>query len=127
MGVVSSYRRKHTFKTDFDLEKGELFFDGFSIPTNAYELYTSLLGTINQSIDILKNQEWAFKIIVKLDCLSASAVQVLNELFKQFIKIKGEHGVQVDWYYDIYDSEFLETATMISDSLALPFNFIVNA
>lgn len=117
---------EHTHKTpeiDFNLSGGKLFIKGVSVPENAHEFYFPLIDWLQKHLPNFKKDN------IVLDCkisyLNTSSLQFLGDIFFLLDDLQ-EHSptinVEVNWYYDSYDSDMKETGMDFKDVVNIDFN-----
>lgn len=117
---------EQTHKTpeiDFNLSTGRLSISGVSVPENAHEFYFPII-------------EWLQHNITKCDCnncvleckisyLNTSSLQFLGDLFFLVDSLKSKiptKEININWYYDSYDSDMKETGDDFKDVVDVNFN-----
>jgi len=117
---------EHTHKTpeiNFKLSEGKLCISGVSVPENAHEFYFPLIEWLQKHLPSFNKD--CLVLDCKISYLNTSSLQFLGDIFflldnlhESFPSTK----IEVNWYYDSYDSDMKETGMDFKDVVSLDFN-----
>lgn len=117
---------EHTHKTPeigFDFFEGKMSIAGVSVPENAHEFYFPLIEWLQKHLpDFKKN---TLILDCKISYLNTSSLQFLGDIFFLLDDMQENSPaikVEVNWYYDSYDSDMKETGMDFKDAVNIDFN-----
>jgi hypothetical protein len=125
MNIFSLSESKRTPEIIFNLETGELIFNGNSTPEDVNLFYSPLLTWIDINKPLIVNDIKTISIQVNLVYFNSATLKFLVSLLKYIISLKGVDNVKITWCYDRDDEDMLETAKDISKVLSIPIKFVV--
>tara|TARA_B100000809_G_scaffold233775_1_gene250734 strand:- start:4428 stop:4808 length:381 start_codon:yes stop_codon:yes gene_type:complete len=121
---MKNFRIESTSKTptvDFKLDSGELLVSGISVPENAVEFYTPVVGWL---INYAANPQHKTVLSLKLTYLNTSSLQFLYDALKELDEISVPDSVIINWYYAEDDDDMKETGEDFKEVTSAEFNFI---
>jgi hypothetical protein len=107
----------------FDPEKGELHFEGRSIPEDTIKFYDPILKWVEEYIETERKDTTNFHI--NLEYFNTSTSRYLFGIFKilESYHLKGNQ-VLIHWYYETDDFEMLESGEDYASILKIPFKMV---
>ena len=109
---------KNTPLIDF-FSSGKLIFAGSAYPENANEFFEPLI----EWIVALQTEAVDFDLIIEY--INTAAAKKLMELLQKLQLNKNIQICQVNWFYQKWDEDGLETGQILSDSLpGIKFDFV---
>ena len=120
MNIFTLTQSKHTPEVIFDLENGELVFNGNSIPEDVALFYSPLLAWIEKHKTYIVEDMKHLFIKVDLVYFNSATLKYLVSILKHVISLKDHESILILWLYDREDEDMLETAKDISSVLSIP-------
>jgi TATA-box binding protein (TBP) (component of TFIID and TFIIIB) len=100
-------------------ESGKLILAGSVYPENAKEFFEPIIEWIEE----FQNEEVDFDLIIEY--INTSSAKKLLELLQKLDSSKYILSRKVNWFYQKWDEDSLETGQILSDSLpGITFNFV---
>ena len=110
-----------TPKIILDLNKGDFYFSGCSMPENVNEFYSPILGYFDQYLEKPSKQS---RVIFNLEYINSSSSQMLLAvLYKLRRLIDQSYSVKVEWHYMEDDDDIYETGKTFSELSEIAFEF----
>jgi len=110
-----------TPEIDFDKDSGELLILGISVPENAIEFYTPVIGWLISYASTPKNKTI---LSFKLTYINTSSLQYLYDVLKEIDEICEPDSVVINWYFAEDDDDMKETGEDFQEVTKSKFNFI---
>jgi hypothetical protein len=99
---------------------GKLILAGSVYPENSKEFFEPVIDWIRE----LEAHEVDFDMIVEY--MNTSAAKKIWELLKSLQANKKVSSIKINWFYQEWDDDILETGKILADSLPdIGFNFVV--
>lgn len=116
---------KGTSKTPsvtFNAGTGIIDIKGRSIPENSVEFYKPLVDWLEE----YKSSPLPHtKVNIQLEYFNTSSSKCILDVFKKLEIInKGEHAVEINWYYEEDDEDMLEAGEDYESIIQVPFNML---
>lgn len=112
---------KETPTVILDQEKGVFEISGISMPEDVFAFYEPIMDWLNE---YKKNPLQNTKFIFKLKYTNtASSKAILNILFILEEINESENNVEVEWFFDKYDVDMLESGRQYAEIIQLFFDF----
>ena len=117
---------EQTHKTpeiDFNLSTGKLSISGVSVPENAHEFYYPVIEWLQKNISNCLCE--SCELDCKISYLNTSSLQFLGDIFFLVDSLKSnisEKSININWYYDFFDSDMKETGADFKDVVDVNFN-----
>lgn len=111
---------------EFNSTEGYLLVKGRSIPENSIEFFTPFLEKLDNYVSSpLAHTEVDFQ----LEYFNTSSSKCILDILRLLKKIQTNGGnVTINWYYDEYDEEILESGQDYSHIIDIPFDIkVINA
>lgn len=110
-------------KIVLDYEKGEYIIKGFSISSDAFNMYQPVWAWFEELEKVIPVDK-ELKVQIHLEHINTSSSKMLFEIFEVLKKIESKGcKIEVDWYHYEEDEEHEEGSTFEEIS-ELKFNFI---
>lgn len=117
---------EQTHKTpeiDFNLNTGKLSISGVSVPENAHEFYYPVIEWLQKNISNCLCE--SCELDCKISYLNTSSLQFLGDIFFLVDSLKSnisKKAININWYYDFFDSDMKETGADFKDVVDVNFN-----
>ena len=109
-------------QVNFNSEFGELSISGRSLPEQAHELFKPMLDWID---GYSKEAKAVTTINITLEYINSSSNKYLLLVLKKLEELYvAEHSVVVNWYYEEYDEDAMESGEEYRDLLNVPVNIL---
>src|ERR1035437_5744921 len=110
MNIFSLSESKRTPEIVFNLETGELLFNGNSTPEDVNLFYAPLLSWIEINKTLIINDIKTLSVHINLVYFNSATLKFLVSLLKYLIVIKGTESLLIVWSYESEDEDMVETA-----------------
>ncbi len=122
MEALNIEKTSHHPQVRFNAESGILELTGRSLPEQVLSLYQPILKWVEQYTST-KRKETTFKI--NLDYINSSSSKYLLEILKRLNDFhKKGNKVTVQWFYEDYDEDSLESGEEYKELLDLNFELV---
>ncbi len=111
-----------TPEINFDPSTGQFDISGASIPEDTLSFYREIFDWVDKYA-----AEPAFNTVVKvnLEYFNTSSSKCLYTIFKKLeVILKGVGKVEVQWYYDLKDTDMFESGNDFMNLVKIPFKVI---
>jgi hypothetical protein len=125
MNIFSLSESKRTPEIIFNLETGELIFNGNSTPEDVNLFYAPLLSWIEINKALITNDIKVLSVQINLMYFNSATLKFLVSLLKYLISLKSSDSLLIIWSYDAEDEDMIETAKDISKVLSIPIKLVV--
>lgn len=107
---------------NFNLPKGTLEINGYSLPQNALEFYGELSLLVDE---YMKNPQVKTSIVLEMEYFNTSSSKVLLQLISKFeILTSVGKDVELLWVYDGEDVDMHEAGLTYQNSINIPIQLI---
>ena len=107
-----------TPKVVFDIEKDSFEISGRSLPENAIQCYTPLLQWMNNYISSPKEIS---NFTFHFEYISTSSTKQIMKFILAIDQLAKSKKVNVNWHYDIGDSDMMQTGQRLEKLTSLNF------
>ena len=109
-----------TPQVQFDINSGEFFIKGKSIPDNSVEFYKPVFEWLTKYFE---NPLKSNSITFALDYYNTSSAKCLADILKkiQAVYVAGGCTIEIIWVYQEFDEDMLEAGEEFKSSLTVPF------
>jgi len=114
---------KNTPAIEFNDSTNILSIKGNSLPEDTYAFYKPVYDYID---NLMVWKQPAVTFDLHLDYFNTSSSKCILDIFKKLGQMNAAYGcmVKINWYYEEYNDDMLETAQAYEALIGIPFNII---